>query len=60
LLAGAAVLLVIATGAEVTALIALYATGVLTGFTLSQAGMTKHHLRLKELGRRKGPTATSP
>jgi hypothetical protein len=38
----------------VTALIPLYAIGVFTGFTLSQAGMTKHHLRLKEAGWRKG------
>ena len=30
--------------AEVTRLIPLYAIGVFTGFTLSQAGMTKHHL----------------
>ena len=44
----------IATGAEVTALIPLYAIGVFTGFTLSQAGMTKHHLRLREPGWRKG------
>ena len=47
-------LLVIVTGAEVTALIPLYAIGVFTGFTLSQAGMTKHHLRLREPGWRKG------
>ena len=53
-LAGAAALLVIATGAEVTALIPLYAIGVFTGFTLSQAGMTKHHLRQREAGWRKG------
>jgi amino acid transporter len=53
-LAGAAILLVVATGAEVTALIPLYAIGVFTGFTLSQAGMTKHHVRQKEAGWRKG------
>jgi hypothetical protein len=53
-LAGVAGALVIATGAEVTALIPLYAIGVFTGFTLSQAGMTKHHLRLREEGWRKG------
>ena len=53
-LAGVAGVLVIATGAEVTALIPLYAIGVFTGFTLSQAGMTKHHLRLREPGWRKG------
>jgi amino acid transporter len=53
-LAGAAAVLVIVTGAEVTRLIPLYAIGVFTGFTLSQAGMTKHHLRKKEEGWQKG------
>ena len=38
------------TNAAVTRLIPLYAIGVFVGFTLSQAGMTKHHLRLKEPG----------
>ena len=52
-LAGTAGILVVATGAEVTKLIPLYAIGVFVGFTLSQAGMTKHHLRLKEPGWRK-------
>ena len=47
-------LLVIATGAKVDRLIPLYAIGVFTGFTLSQAGMAKHHLRLREPGWRKG------
>jgi hypothetical protein len=42
-LAGVAMLLVIATGGVVTRLIPLYAIGVFTGFTLSQAGMVKHH-----------------
>jgi hypothetical protein len=49
-----AMLLVIVTGAEVTHLIPLYAIGVFTGFTLSQSGMTKHHLRKREPGWRKG------
>jgi amino acid transporter len=53
-LAGVAMLLVVVTRAEVTNLIPLYAIGVFTGFTLSQAGMTKHHLRHKEPGWRKG------
>ncbi|MGQ0432286.1 MAG: amino acid permease [Microthrixaceae bacterium] len=53
-LAVAAMALVIATRAQVTALIPLYAIGVFTGFTLSQAGMTKHHLRLKHAGWQKG------
>ena len=49
-LAGAAAVLVVVTGAEVTRLIPLYAISVFTGFTLSQAGMTKHHLRKRERG----------
>jgi amino acid transporter len=49
-LAGVAGLLVVATNAEVTKLIPLYAIGVFVGFTLSQAGMTKHHLRHREPG----------
>jgi amino acid transporter len=53
-LAGTAGLLVIITGAEVTKLIPLYAIGVFVGFTLSQAGMTMHHLRLREQGWQRG------
>ena len=53
-LALAAMVLVVATGAEVTALIPLYAIGVFTGFTLSQSAMTKHHLRLKHPGWQRG------
>ncbi len=49
-LAGTAGLLVVVTGAEVTKLIPLYAIGVFVGFTLSQAGMTRHHLRHREPG----------
>ncbi len=41
-------LLIVVFQAEVSALIPLYAVGVFTGFTLSQFGMVKHHLRLKE------------
>ncbi len=52
-LAAAAMVLVVITGAEVTRLIPLYAIGVFTGFTLSQAGMTKHHWRKREPGWRK-------
>jgi hypothetical protein len=33
---------------NISALIPLYAFGVFTGFTLSQAGMVVHHLRFKE------------
>ncbi|MGH9111890.1 MAG: APC family permease, partial [Acidimicrobiales bacterium] len=49
-LAGAAAILVVLTGAEVTRLIPLYAISVFAGFTLSQSGMTKHHLRKRERG----------
>ena len=49
-LAGAAAVLVVVSGAEVTRLIPLYAISVFTGFTLSQAGMTKHHVRKREKG----------
>ncbi len=52
-LAGTAAVLVVATNAEVTRLIPLYAIGVFIGFTLSQAGMTKRHQQLKEPGWRK-------
>lgn len=47
-LSGFAILLVIVTGAKVDRLIPLYAIGVFTSFTLSQAGMAKHHIRHKE------------
>ncbi|MEA3216809.1 MAG: hypothetical protein QOJ19_2965, partial [Acidimicrobiia bacterium] len=40
--------LVVAFNGDITALIPLYAVGVFTGFTLSQAGMVVHHARLKE------------
>jgi hypothetical protein len=52
-LAGVAMLLVVATGGVVTRLIPLYAIGVFTGFTLSQAGMVKHHLTHRHPGWRK-------
>ena len=49
-LAGVAAILVAASGAEVTRLIPLYAVSVFTGFTLSQSGMTRHHIRKRERG----------
>ncbi|KLR60193.1 amino acid/polyamine/organocation transporter, APC superfamily [Actinobacteria bacterium IMCC26207] len=49
-LAGAASLLIVVFGGNVSALIPLYAVGVFTSFTLSQSGMVRHHLRLKERG----------
>ncbi len=47
-LAAAACVLIVIFGGIVTALIPLYAIGVFTSFTLSQAGMVRHHLRLRE------------
>ncbi|HEX9343007.1 MAG TPA: APC family permease, partial [Actinomycetota bacterium] len=45
-----AIVLVIGFRARTSALIPLYAIGVVTSFTLSQAGMTVRHLRLRERG----------
>jgi len=53
-LAAAAIVMVIATEAKVTRLIPLYAIGVFTSFTLSQAGMAKHHWTRREPGWRRG------
>jgi amino acid transporter len=53
-LAAAAIFLLIITGAKVDDLIPLYALGVFTSFTLSQAGMTRHHMREKEPGWKAG------
>jgi amino acid transporter len=47
-LAGVASILIIIFKGDISALIPLYAFGVFTGFTLSQAGMVVHHVRLKE------------
>jgi amino acid transporter len=49
-LAVAASGLIVVFGGIVTALIPLYAIGVFTSFTLSQTGMVRHHLRLREPG----------
>jgi amino acid transporter len=54
LLAAGALFLVIAFQASVHALIPLYAIGVVTSFTLAQAGMTRRHLRLRQPGWRNG------
>jgi amino acid transporter len=53
ILSGMAAVLIVAFQADVSALIPLYAVGVFVGFTLSQGGMVRHHLRLKEEGWRK-------
>ncbi len=49
-LAAAAAVLVVIFRADVTRLIPFYAIGVFTSFSLSQAGMAKRHLRLREPG----------
>ncbi len=48
MLAGAAALLLVAFGGITNALIPLYAVGVFTSFTLSQSGMVRHHLKLRQ------------
>jgi amino acid transporter len=53
-LAVGAIVLLVVTQAHVSRLIPLYAIGVFLGFTLSQSGMAKHHIRLKEKGWRSG------
>ena len=47
-LSGMAGVLIVVFQAQVSALIPLYAVGVFTGFSLSQFGMIKHHLSLRE------------
>jgi hypothetical protein len=46
--------LIAAFGANVSKLIPFYAIGVFTSFSMSQAGMAKRHLRLRESGWRLG------
>ncbi|MGH2719181.1 MAG: APC family permease, partial [Actinomycetota bacterium] len=53
-LAGLAAVLVVLFKASVTHLIPLYAIGVFTSFTFSQAGMSRHHRREREPGWRSG------
>jgi amino acid transporter len=53
-LAAAATALLVAFKANINSLIPLYAIGVFISFTLSQAGMTRRHLRLREPGWRYG------
>ena len=53
-LAITAAVLVVATDAKIEVLISMYAIGVFASFTLSQAGMAKHHKTRKEPGWRKG------
>ena len=53
-LAAASLIVLVATDAKVDRLIPLYAIGVFTSFTMSQAGMARHHVRKREQGWRKG------
>lgn len=53
LLALAAATLVVIFGGNESALIPLYAVGVFTSFTLSQAGMVRHHMKEHEPGWRR-------
>ena len=53
ILAGFAILLIVAFDAEVTRLIQLYIVGVFVSFTLSQSGMVRHWTRL--LGTERNP-----
>jgi len=48
ILAFVSIVLLVATNANVNALIALYAIGVFTGFTIAGTGMVKYHLMHKE------------
>jgi amino acid transporter len=50
----AAAAVIVAFGADYNRMLPLYAIGVFTSFTLSQAGMTRRHLRLRERGWRYG------
>jgi hypothetical protein len=52
-LASAAAVLIIAFGGKTNALIPLYAVGVFLSFTLSQAGMVRHHHKEQERGYRR-------
>ena len=47
-LAAIASILIVVFNGDISALIPLYAFGVFTGFTLSQAGMVRHHFKNKE------------
>jgi len=47
-LAAVAIALLLVTRAKVSSLVALYAIGVFSGFTMAGAGMVKHHLTARE------------
>ncbi|MGH9102836.1 MAG: APC family permease, partial [Acidimicrobiales bacterium] len=48
-----AIVLLVASGANVDTLVAVYAIGVFTGFTMAGAGMVRHHRRRREAGWRR-------
>src|SRR5207244_1923913 len=50
ILSGFAILLIVAFGGDTHALLPLYAVGVFMSFTLSQSGMVRHWIRLREPG----------
>ncbi len=50
ILSGFAILLIVVFGGDTHALLPLYAIGVFLSFTLSQSGMVRHWLRLREPG----------
>ncbi|MBI4589205.1 MAG: APC family permease [Candidatus Rokubacteria bacterium] len=50
ILSGFAILLIVVFGGDTHALLPLYAIGVFISFTLSQSGMVRHWLRLREKG----------
>jgi amino acid transporter len=54
-----ALVLIIATGAQLSALVALYAIGVFTGFAMAGSGMIKHHLDAKGVHWRRGAVVNS-
>jgi amino acid transporter len=49
-LAAMGIALLVVTRSNVTALVAVYAIGVFTGFTMAGAGMTKYHLKHRNRG----------
>jgi amino acid transporter len=53
ILSGFAILLIVVFGGDTHALLPLYAIGVFISFTLSQSGMVRHWLRVREAGWRR-------
>jgi amino acid transporter len=50
ILAVLSIALIVVTRADLTSLVALYAIGVFTGFTMAGSGMVKHHLTYRQQG----------